>query len=230
MPTFQFAATIVNLTFLAWYTRRQMVSAFRQATPAVTQPTSTTTNTLPVADVRSRITAYLADSVVLLVVLLFFFFLAGTQLLIADSRADGEVSDAAFSLYFAILLAGTVITWTVANSALFLWRGQSIGMFVVGLKVTSESGEALTGRHILIRWFGLSPLLYHPLLLPALVGIGVVATAATWNILFLAFSLMPALLCVIAPLLNLLLMLLDRDRRALHDRLSHTIVVRIEPS
>jgi uncharacterized RDD family membrane protein YckC len=87
------------------------------------------------------------------------------------------------------------------------------------------------GGRLLVRWFGLNPLLYHPLLV------------GPWAMLFfLGFSQAPELismavyvvagallvLCILAPAVALLYTVFDRERRSLHDRLARTVVVHMD--
>lgn len=181
-----------------------------------------------IANVRARVTAYLADSIVFLAFLLVFFFLGGVQLLIADSRTDGDPSDAAFYAFIGIAVGGAIIAWSVFNLALMQWRGQTAGMFVIGIKAVAEDETPLTMRRTLLRWFGLHPLLYHPFLLPGWLVFALLVTFVTLSQAVLVITLGVALLCVVAPILSLVTALLDDERRTLHDRLAHTVVIQLE--
>ena len=205
-----------------------MVSASKHAVERATPAAPAGAIGRSVAHLSARVSAYFVDSIVLFAFILVFFVIAGLQLLIADSRTAGDPSDAAFYAFAAIVLGGSLIAWSAFNLALMRWRGQTMGMYVIGIKTVSEDGTALTTGRTLLRWFGLHPLLFHPLLLPIWLILSYLIFAATPSRAALAITLVPVLLCLVAPVVSLSTALLDRERRALHDRLAHTLVVHIE--
>lgn len=188
----------------------------------------TTATSRPVAQLRARIAAYLVDSVVLLAFILAFFVLAGVQFLIADSRADGDPSDADFYAFISIFSGGSLIAWSALNVALMRLRGQSAGMYVIGIKTVSEDDSDLTTGQTLMRWFGIHPLLFHPFFL----GLWAIASALAFSLTASQIAYVPAaalgLLCLVSPAVNLVILALDPARRAIHDRLARTLVVHME--
>ncbi len=205
-----------------------MVSASKHAVERATPTAPAGAIGRSVAHLSARVSAYFVDSIVLFAFILIFFVIAGLELLIADSRTAEDPSDAAFYAFAAIALGGSLIAWSAFNLTLMRWRGQTIGMYVIGIKTVGEDGTALTTGRTLLRWFGLHPLLFHPLLLPIWLILSYLIFAATPSRAALAISLVPVLLCLVAPVVSLSTALLDRERRALHDRLAHTLVVHIE--
>ena len=205
-----------------------MVSASKHAVERATPAAPAGAIGRSVAHLSARVSAYFVDSIVLFAFILVFFVIAGLQLLIADSRTAGDPSDAAFYAFAAIVLGGSLIAWSAFNLALMRWRGQTMGMYVIGIKTVSEDGTALTTGRTLLRWFGLHPLLFHPLLLPIWLILSYLIFAATPSRVALAITLVPVLLCFVAPVVSLSTALLDHERRALHDRLARTLVVHIE--
>ena len=205
-----------------------MVSASKHAVERATPTAPAGAVGRPVAHLSARVSAYFVDSIVLLAFILVFFVIAGLQLLIADSRTAGDPSDAAFYAFAAIVLGGSLLAWSAFNLALMRWRGQTIGMYVIGIKTVDENGTALTTGRTLLRWFGLHPLLFHPLLLPIWLILSYLIFAATPSRAALAITLVPVLLCIVAPAVSLGTAFLDHERRALHDRLAHTLVIHIE--
>ena len=143
-------------------------------------------------------------------------------------RGRGDPPDAAFYAFVAILLGGSRLSWTAVNLALMRWRGQTTGMYVIGIRVVGENGPLLTTGRTLLRWFGLHPLLFHPFLLPVWSISSLLVVSFTISQAVLVVTLALVLLCLVSPAASLLAMLLDSERRALHDRLARTFVVHLE--
>jgi uncharacterized RDD family membrane protein YckC len=182
----------------------------------------------PVARVNARVSAYLLDSLVLLVFILAFFIAGGAILLFTSDLGGDDPPDSAYYAFIAVFLAGTVLAWSAFNLALLGWRGQTAGMYVVGIRAIGDDGLGPTAGRTLLRWFGLHPLLFHPLLLP-LWGIGaLVAVSITLSQAVLIVSLAFVLLCLVAPVVSLGAMLLDPERRTISDRLARTLVVYLD--
>ncbi len=185
----------------------------------------TTATSQPVAELRARIAAYLVDSVILLAFILAFFALAGIQFLIADSRASGDPSDAAFYALVSIFSGGSLIAWSILNVVLTRTRGQTAGMYVIGIRMVNEDGTRITTRQALLRWFGLHPLLFHPFFLVVWFVISALAFSLTLSRFAFIPSVALALMCLVSPAVNFLIVATDPSRRALHDRLARTLVV-----
>jgi len=170
-----------------------------------------------------RILAYLVDSVILLAVLLVFFVAAGGQLL-----AWGEdPPDSAYYTFFAVLMAA-IVAWSALNLALLAWRGQTAGQYVLGHRVAAEDGSRPNVRSLVVRWFALNPLLFNLLLAPVWFVFGAIVFSLTLNVVAAVISIAMVALCIVAPPLALVSMLLSRRGRALHDLVSGTTVVRLE--
>lgn len=168
-----------------------------------------------------RIMAYLVDSVILLAVQLVFFIIAGAQLLAWGT----DPPDSAYYTFFAILMAG-ILGWSALNIALLVWRGQSAGQYVAGQQVVAEDAGSPTLPALLIRWFALNPLLFHPLLAGSWFVFGAIVFTLTLNLVALVVASTMFILCLVAGPLALVSALLSRRRRALHDMVSGTTVVR----
>lgn len=182
----------------------------------------------PPASFGTRIAAYLIDSIVLLVFLLIFFVIGGAVLLFTSDLGKDDPPDAAFSAFIAILLGGPLIFWSLFNLMLDRWRAQSIGMYVVGIKATFDGPDGRTAGGVLLRWFGLNPVLYHPLLIPVWALLAAYATSVTLSRSILVLTLALVLLCIVAPIVSIVTMALDSERRGVHDRLARTRVVTAE--
>ena len=187
-----------------------------------------TTATARVAHLHARISAYLIDSVVLLGFILLFFACAGAILLFSSDLGQNDPADSAYYAFIGLFMGGTLVAWTAFNVGLTLWRGQSAGMYIVGIRMVGEDAPALTRSRALVRWFGLHPLLFHPFLLPVWALFSFIIVSLTLSKLVLVITLALVLLCVVSPVAGLATMLLDPDRRGLHDRLAGTLVVQLE--
>jgi uncharacterized RDD family membrane protein YckC len=181
--------------------------------------------TITPARLSVRLSAYLIDSVVLLGFILAFFALAGLVLLLSSDLGRQDPPDAAYYAFMGVFIGGTVIAWSIFNLALARWRGQTAGQYIAGLRTVSEDARPMSTGRLLIRWFGLHPLLFHPLLIPVWGLFAAITVSLTLDQIVLAFTLGLVALCVVAPLAALASATFDGGRRALHDRLAGTIVI-----
>ncbi len=177
---------------------------------------------------RARVLAYVVDSVVLFAFILVFFVLGGLELIIADQRTPGDPPDAAYYAFFAVILGGTLLTWSALNIGLQLWRGQTAGMYVIGIRIASENAAPISLGQIVLRWLGLQPLLFHPLLIPVWGILALLALSELPTRAVLVITVALVLLCVVAPAVALATVAGDPARRALHDRLAGTVVVTMD--
>lgn len=205
-----------------------MVSTSKQAMAEPTTAGSSAVTVRPVAHLNARISAYLVDSVILLAFVLVFFVIGGSVLIFTGDLGKGDPPDSAYYASIAIFLGGSLLSWTAFNLALMRWRGQTTGMYVIGIRTVGEHGPALTTGRTLLRWFGLHPLLFHPFLLPIWALFSLLVVSFTLSQVVLVVTLALVLLCLVSPAASLLAMLVDSERRALHDRLARTLVVHLE--
>ena len=179
----------------------------------------------PIAHTTARISAYLVDTIVLLALILVFFVLGGAVLLL--SAGESDPSDTALVTTIVIFSGGSLLTWTGLNLALMRWRGQTAGKYVVGIRVVAEDGSPPGLGRIAIRWFGLHPLLFHPLLLLPWTMLTLLSVDFAFRGgIIVVIGL--AALAVLSPIVNAASLLLDPGRRALHDRLAGTIAVHMQ--
>lgn len=160
--------------------------------------------------------------------ILVFSVIAGLQLLVTSDFGQGEAPDSSYYAAPAILVGGTMIGWSCFNLALLAWRGQTTGEYVAGIRVRRQDGSSPSKRQLLLRWLSLDPLLFHPLLAPIwFLGV-LVVVSLTVSVAALVVGLFFVFVCLMAPLVGLAAVLMDRERRALHDRLAGTVVVDAE--
>jgi hypothetical protein len=179
------------------------------------------------ANLNARIAAHVVDSVVLLGFLLGFLVIAGLILLLSSDLGAEDPPDWAYYAFVTALVGGSAIAWSALNVALLRLRGQTAGQYLMGIRVVSE-GPALTVPRALLRWFGLHPLLYHPLFLPLWAFFGWAVFTPSQHRLLLVPPWGLAFLCAVAPVAGLVAMLLDPARRPLHDRLAGTMVISVD--
>jgi len=204
-----------------------MVSAATQVSREGTGGATATRASRRGANLNARISAFLVDTVVLVAFILAFFVASGALLLFASDLGKNDAPDWATYAFVALFSGGLQIAWTGFNLGLVAWRGQTAGKYVLGVKTVSEDLARLSRKQLLIRWFGLHPLLFHPFL--ALQWAIVVYLAfAFGSAVGFALSAALVLLCLVAPVVALLAALFDAERRSLHDRLAGTLVVHMD--
>jgi uncharacterized RDD family membrane protein YckC len=177
-----------------------------------------------VAGLGARAVAFVMDSIVLFAFTMLFLTLAGLVIFISSDFGEENPSDSAFTGLVLVLLA-TIPSWLLLNFLLVLKRGQTLGHYVMGLRVLTEESTPPNARRVLASWLMLHPLLFHPIFsgLWVLVGFYLIDGG-----LLLLCCLALALLSLLAPVAALLFALIDPEHRALHDRLAGTKVVRLD--
>ena len=176
------------------------------------------------AGLEARLIAFVFDTIILLAFLAIFAIVAMFQLLARSSFGDADPPDSAY--YAALgIIAGVVPFWLVFNVWLQSWRGQTVGKYIVGIRIARDDG----GRPGVIRTFArlllLDPVLFHPLLAVPWALLVVYGTMLTSNTLVLVGTLTVLLLSVIAAPVALAAILSDGRHRALYDRIVGTLVV-----
>jgi uncharacterized RDD family membrane protein YckC len=176
------------------------------------------------AGLEARVAAFIFDTIILLAFLAVFAIVAMLQLLARSSFGDADPPDSAY--YAALgIIAAVVPFWLIFNAWLQAWRGQTVGKYIVGIRIARDDG----GRPGVVRTFArlllLDPVLFHPLLAVPWALLVVYGTMLTSNALVLVATLTVLLLSVIAAPVALAAILSDGRRRALHDRIAGTLVV-----
>jgi len=183
-----------------------------------------TAPTLKRARLETRLLAFLVDSVVLLSFTLVLLAVSGLQLLIASDFGEKDPPDSSFYAILAIVMA-VIPLWLAFNVVLCRWRGQTVGKYVADIKVARTDGRPLGLWTSLVRLLLLHPLLFHPFLALLWVMTGAILTSLTVSAAVLVVTFALAFLSLAAPFLATGSVLLDGERRALHDRVAGTTVV-----
>src|SRR5437870_2409265 len=112
-----------------------------------------------VATLRSRVSGYAVDMVILSAIAMIVVVIAGAQLLLVTRGATSD-SDKAIYGFLAIIGLGTPLAWTALNLLLLATRRQTGGQYVAGLQLSREDGRRLRRRDVAIWWFCFNPLLF----------------------------------------------------------------------
>ncbi len=176
------------------------------------------------ASLTARAIAFAVDSVLLFTFLALAAFAAGLQLLIRSDFGDVEPPDSAFATLLGISVA-VVPVWGALNAVLYRWRGQSAGQYVAGIRVVRADGSPAGWGTIIARLLALHPLLFHPFLAPGWLLVAFLATAQTVSLVVLVVTGALVLLSLVSPLVAVVMVLTDSQRRALHDRVAGTMVI-----
>jgi uncharacterized RDD family membrane protein YckC len=175
----------------------------------------------------ARILAYLIDSIVLFCFSIAFLLAAAMVLFLDSDQGRDQITDSE-AWAFTGILAATIPAWLVMGVLMDLKLGQTVGQYLMGLRLQNEDGNPPQLGRLVLYWLALHPLLYHPLFcgiwfLLAYVGISL----ADSNVLFV-LGVAIGLLSLAAPLVGLVFMLSDPQRRTIQDRLMGLHVQRLQ--
>ena len=186
--------------------------------------TTPTAPTLRKARLEARLVAFLVDSVILLSFVLVLMAVAGLQLLIASDFGDEDAPDASYYAILAIVMA-VIPLWLAFNVALCQWRGQTVGKYVADIRVVSADGRPPGLGRSLARFLLLHPLLFHPFLALLWLPTAAIIFSLTFSAAVLTGTMAVMFLSIFATFLAAGSILVDGRRRALHDRVTGTMVV-----
>jgi uncharacterized RDD family membrane protein YckC len=176
------------------------------------------------AGLEARLVAFIFDTIILLAFLAVFAIVAMFQLLARSSFGDADPPDSAY--YAALgIIAGVVPFWLLFNVWLQSWRGQTVGKYIVGIRIARNDGRPPGVVRTFARMLLLDPVLFHPLLAVPWALLVVYGTMLTSNTLVLVATMTVLLLSVFASPVALAAILSDGRRRGLHDRIVGTLVV-----
>jgi uncharacterized RDD family membrane protein YckC len=178
------------------------------------------------AGLGARLLAYLLDTVVLFAMTMVFSTIAGLIILVSSDFGENDASDEAFLALVLVILACLPV-WVLITMALFWWRGQSVGQYLMSIEITRDDGGVPSTGQIAAYTLLLHPLVFHPIV--AALWMYVVYQSVILvesSILIVAAGVM-ATLCVLGPLTNLAFAAFDHRRRGVHDRLAGIRVVKV---
>jgi uncharacterized RDD family membrane protein YckC len=173
-----------------------------------------------------RCLAYAVDSVLLFGFCMAFSAAAFLVIFIGSDTGRSNITDGEEWGFVAFLLA-TFPAWLAFNLGLMAMRGHTVGQYVIGLRVTGETGEKPEPRRVVLYWLALHPLLFHPLLaLPWALFATLGVTIAGSELLFI-LALAMTFLCLVTPFVTVIFVALDPQRRGIHDRLAGIRIVQL---
>ena len=126
-----------------------MAPSARAATAAGGQPASRA-----YAGLQLRIVAFILDVMVLISFGMLFAAAAGAYLIVDSSFNDGNLSDRAPYVAVVIFLVYVFAFVPLYHILLWSWRGQTVGMMAVHIKVLSRNGGRVTLGRSVLRFFG----------------------------------------------------------------------------
>ena len=126
-----------------------MAPPARVAATAGSQPASRA-----YAGLQLRIVAFILDVLVLISFGMLFAAAAGAYLVVDSRFNDGNLSDRAPYVAVAIFLVYLFAFVPLYHVLLWSWRGQTVGMMAVHIRVLARSGGRLSRRRSALRFFG----------------------------------------------------------------------------
>jgi hypothetical protein len=199
--------------------------AAHSATQRAAEPSAGPARTQPTASVRARIGGYAVDMVILSAITMLASIGALFVLLLATDYAERDPSNATLLGCLALLFLGVPAIWTMLNLGLLTLRQQTGGQYVAALSVVRDDGAPLTLRTSLAWWFAGNPLLFSWPMIAVAGGPLLAAAALSPSDLTLAIPLLVIALAALLPVVALVSALVDRQHRALHDRIAGVTVV-----
>ncbi len=145
---------------------------------------------LAYAGLQLRIVAFILDVLVLIAFGMLFVAAILAFLVVESNLNEGNPPDRDFLISGGILGLYVIAFVPLYHVLLWSWRGQTVGMMAVHIKVLSRNGGRVSLGRSALRLLG-----YAASVLPVFLG--------------------------------LVIVLFDRERRALHDRLAGTVVVEL---
>jgi uncharacterized RDD family membrane protein YckC len=194
---------------------------------------SASSNASPIEDddrasLGARALAFILDSVLLFGFCMAFGAAAFLVIFVGSDTGRNTISDGEEWGFVAFLLA-TFPAWFAFNVGLMSMRGHTVGQYVIGLRTVRADGGKPSANQVGLYWLALHPVLFHPFLaLPWLLFATLGVTFASSEALFV-FALAIALLCLVGPLVNIIFVAIDPQRRGVHDRLGGIKVARLQP-
>lgn len=180
-----------------------------------------------VASVRQRIGGYVVDMVIFAAVSMVVTVIAGLQLLLVTRGATQDSSKSVYA-FLAIVGMGIPLSWSALNLVLLAARRQTGGQYVAGVRLSREDGGRFSARDAAAWWFCLNPVLFSwPSAVTTALPLAFVSSLLLSRLGIVAFGVVLTL-CLVAPVLAIISSLLDRQNRALHDRIVGVVIVPAE--
>jgi uncharacterized RDD family membrane protein YckC len=141
-----------------------MAPSQRAATPALGSQSAP----FSYAGLQLRIVAFILDILVIISFGMLFAAVAGIYLIVDSRLNDGNLSDRAPFVAVAIFLTFVLVFVPLYHVLLWTWRGQTVWMMAVRIKLLSRSGGRVTLGRAALRLF-----VYPASVVPLLLGIAI---------------------------------------------------------
>jgi hypothetical protein len=150
---------------------------------------------------------------------------AGFLLLFSTNWAEDDATDAQFYTFLGIIGLGVPAVWTLLNLGLLTTRAQTGGQYVAGLTLEREVGGRPSPRQMAAWWFCFNPLLFSwPMAMATGLPLAAVISLALSRATIVGFGLIVTF-CAASPIIALISAMVDRENRALHDRVAGVVAV-----
>jgi uncharacterized RDD family membrane protein YckC len=179
------------------------------------------------APLGPRLLAYVLDSIVLFAFTMLFATASFLNIFLRSESGGAKASDAVIWNSVIILML-TVPAWFAVSLFLNWKRGQTVGQYVLGLRLAREDGNEPHLSNLLVHALALGPLQFHPLLGGFWLLLGFASLSLGEPDAILVFAAAAFLLCLVSPVAALVSALFDGQNRTLHDRIAGIRVVRLE--
>jgi hypothetical protein len=177
------------------------------------------------AHLRARIGGYVVDMVIFGALTMIMTVSAGFILLASIDWGTQDPTDPQLYAFLAIIGLGTPLVWTLLNVGLLITRGQTGGEYVAGLRLLREDGDEPKVRNALAWWFCFNPLLFSwPMAFIAGMPLSAVISLLSSSLTIIVFGVVVTL-CVACPIIALVSAAIDRNNRALHDRVAGVVAI-----
>jgi uncharacterized RDD family membrane protein YckC len=174
----------------------------------------------PPASIGGRLAAYALDWVVAFILTCVFLAAGGLVLLVTSDMGREDPPDRA--LVAALVIASLVVpVWFVMTLTGWTWYGRSVGKLAMNQRIVDgRGGPPGLGRSLLRLFVYVVENAPMAMLLPL-----AVAAWVTRERTLLLPALAGSAVVLPVPLVSAVLMMIDRRRRSLHDRVAGTLVV-----
>ena len=179
------------------------------------------------ANLGPRVVAYLVDTVVLFAFTMLFATISFLNILLSTGSGYDNVSDRALWISVTVLML-TLPAWVAVNLFLVSKRQYTVGHYIMGLRVAGEDGSTPSFKRLLVNWLALHPLVFHPVLAIPWLLFAYVSFSLAQNVVMLVLMGAIGILCIVTPIAGLIFAASDPQRRAIHDRIAATKVVRVD--
>jgi len=120
------------------------------ATPGAAQARNRPAAPLTYASLQLRVVAFILDCIVLASFFMLFVAIGGLQVLLRSDFGGVDPPESAFYIWMGFILAFIPFAF-LYFTLLWIWKGQSVGMMAVHIKVARRDGRPLSPGRALAR-------------------------------------------------------------------------------